>query len=156
MIYPEQVENPKPQAQQAPSPAVEKQVPRVVEKRRPWQTLGFVLPLIGGFAWLWSFVLNQPNDITGIVLVGGSLVVILGAVCVVLLSPFRWAIGVVPLVFTFGELLAFFFGALSQGHWEAYNVVTTYSLALPFGVYAGFVLALVGAAIGYWINKTRR
>ena len=165
MNYTEQVEKPKPQAQQAPS-ASEKQMPSVVEKIRPWvrqskPILGIVLSLIGGFAWIWTIVVNQPMvnqpyDPTGIALVGGLLIVILGVVCVVLLSPFRWAIGVVPLVFAFGELVGFFFGVPFQSHVEGYSVVTTYNLALPIGVIAGFILALVGATIGYWINKTRR
>ncbi|HEX4919537.1 MAG TPA: hypothetical protein VFV92_02215, partial [Candidatus Bathyarchaeia archaeon] len=111
-----------------------------------------VMPLIGGFAWLWSFVLNQPNDITGIVLVGGSLVVILGTVCVVLLFPFWWAIVVVPLAFAFGELLAFFEGVPLHSYNESYSIVATYSMALPFSVILGFVVALVGASIGFLIN----
>jgi hypothetical protein len=159
MVSPEHVEKQKTEDKQVSSPAEKTQVPTVVENTRPWlkplkRTLGTVMPLIGGFVWIWCILLavEQWNDITGTGMLGVLAVFVLGTVCVVLLFPFWWAIVVVPLAFAFGELLAFFVGVPLHSYNESYSIVATYSMALPFSVILGFVVALVGASIGFLIN----
>lgn len=156
MVSPNHVDEQKPDDKQAPSPAKEKQAPIVVENTRPWlkplkPTLGTVLPLVGGFALIWCFI---SYDLGALGLLGLLAVAILGGVCVVLLFPFRWAIGVVSLAFAFGELLAFFVGVSSHSTWEGYSVVATYSVFVPIGLVIGFIAALVGAFLGLLYNKS--
>jgi hypothetical protein len=159
----EKVEEQEPETPQAPLPAVEKQESLVLKRRRAWLTplersLGIVLAPIGGFAYSWCAMLAAENwgDPSGIGWIGGILVVLLAATCVVLFSPLRSFAVVVPVLFALGALLAFFFGVPLHSHYETYSVVATYSMALPVSVITGFVLAIVGAIIGFEIMKMRR
>ncbi len=149
----------KPEDKPGLSPAKIQKLP-TVDNRRPWlkpleQTLGNILPFIGGFVWIWIPLIGQASDPIAVALVGAPLIILLEAACIVLLSPSRWAPVVVSLGFAFGELLAFFFGVPQNSHFEAYTIIATYSMALPLGVFVGFFFALVGAAIGLGINKVR-
>lgn len=153
MVSPEHVEKQKTE---------DNQVPTVVENKRAWlkplmRVVGVIVPLVGGFAWIIGSLMlpiDPTFDPTGFWLVGILAIVSLGAVCVVLLFPFWWAIAVVPLAFAFGELLAFFVGVPLHSYNESYSIVATYSMGVPFSVILGFVVALVGASIGFLIKRT--
>jgi hypothetical protein len=145
MVSPEHIDNQKPENEQAPSPAEEKQVPTVVENKRAWlkplmRTAGAVMPLIGGFASIWvTFI---PSDYLGLELIGAFL---LGAVCAVLFRS-GWAILVIPIAFTLGVLLAVYLAPVVFSP----NPLTIDDVG--FGVYivaiAGSILATLGALIG--------
>src|SRR5215470_15798732 len=99
MVSPEHVDKQKSEDKQAPSPAEEKEELTVVEEIRPWlkplmRAVGAIVPLIGGFAWLW-YILVYEGDVQWWGLLA---VFLLGAACAVLFQ-FWWAMVVVPLAF---------------------------------------------------------
>jgi hypothetical protein len=155
MVSPEHVDNHKPEDQQAPTPAVEKQVPAVVEKKRPWlkplmRVAAIVLSLVGSFALVWATFIFLPGTPASLALPEGLL---LGVVCAALFRSW-WAILVVPIAFTFGALLAIYLIPLvySPNPLEIDDV--------PFGVFLWVVVgpfsATIGALFGTYIDKEAR
>src|SRR5450759_1178710 len=106
MVSPEHIDEQKPEKQQAPSPAVKQQVPAVVEKKRPWlkplMRVAVVVLLLGGsFALFWATFIFLQGTPASLALPEGLL---LGVVSAFLFRSW-WAILVVPIAFTCGELL---------------------------------------------------
>src|SRR5450759_3820865 len=109
MVSPEHIDEQKPEKQQAPSPAVKQQGPAVVEKKRPWMKplmrVAVVVLLLGGsFGLFWATFVFLPNTTGMLVLPEGLL---LGLVSAFLFRSW-WAILVIPIAFTCGELLAMY------------------------------------------------
>ncbi len=167
MVSPEHIDEQKPEDQQALSPAVEQQVPAVVEKKRPWlkplmRVAGIVLPLVCNFAVVWViFVISaqsQPIDsqsqqtdwsfLPQFLLPLG--VLLLGAVSALLFRSW-WAILVVPIAFALGGLLAFYLIPLviSPNPLEIGDV----GLGVFLWAIIGPICALFGALIGSTIIK---
>ena len=115
MVSPEHINEQKPEDQQAPSPAVEQQVPAVVKKKRPWlkplmRVASIVLSLVGSFVIVWATFIFLPGDYGNWALLEGLL---LGAVGAVLFWSW-WAILVIPIAFSLGEFLAFYLISLDH------------------------------------------
>jgi len=158
MVSPEHVDEQKPEDEQDPSPAEEKQMPTVVENKRPWlkplmRVAGTILPLVANFAGIWFvavFMAPSAQDWSILAIFG---VVLLGAVSAALFRSW-WAILVVPIAFVLGGFLAFYVIPL---------VISPNPLAIgdaPFGVFLweiiGPILALFGALIGTAIWRVSR
>jgi len=160
MVSPGHTDNQKSENQQAPSPAVEQQVPVVVEKKRPWLkppmrvVLGVVVPLIGGIAIACLFLVTFQNDASySFGSLGGYFgAFLLGLIGAVLLRSW-WAILVVPITLTLGVLLVVFvapflffpnpLGVDDVAFGVFANVVITNIIALltVFSTLVGFSLA---------------
>lgn len=155
MVSPEHINEQKPEDQQAPSPTVEQQVPAVVKKKRPWlkplmRVASMVLSLGGSFVIVWATFIFLPGDYGNWAPLEGLL---LGAVGAVLFWSW-WAILVIPIAFSLGEILAFYLISL---------VISPNPLGMddaPFGVFlwalAGPITATFGALIGTSIVKARK
>jgi hypothetical protein len=118
MVSPEHVNEQKPADKPALSPAEEKQVPAVGEKKRPWmepllRAVAIVVSLIGGIAFYCLAVFsslprieNPPSE--RLAFLGGVamlLVLLVGVGCAVLFRSW-WATLVVPLSLILGAYLA--------------------------------------------------
>jgi hypothetical protein len=152
MVSPEHVDKQKSEDKQAPSPAKEKEEQPVVLAIRAWLTplmraVGAIVPLIGGFAWLW-YMLEYQGDVQWWGLLG---LFLLGAVCAVLFQ-FWWAMVVVPLAFALGELLAFEIPTKARAFYFPFNPST-----LAIAVLTGFIAIALGSIIGTlffkWLEK---
>jgi len=162
MVSPEHIDEQKPEVQQAPSPAVEQQVPEVFEKKQTWlkwlmRVAGIVLPLVCNFVGIWVyFVFMTPSQQDALTQqAGGSFLLLLGVVLLGAVSAllFRswWAILVIPIAFSAGVLLAFYLMPM---------VISPNPLDIGdtgFGVFLwaiiGPMIALFGALIGTAIVK---
>lgn len=103
MITTEHVDEQRPEDTSALSPMKEKPLPPLSENRHPWrkplrEVGGVVVSLIGGIACMYITL------IPGGVFFGGIVALFVGIVGAVLLRT-RWAILIVPLALTLGELL---------------------------------------------------
>lgn len=152
MVSPEQINDQKPEDEQAPSPAQEKQVPKAVENKRSWlkplmRVAAIVLSLGGSFAIVWATFIFLPGDYGNWALLEGLL---LGTVSAVLFRSW-WAILVIPVAFSLGEFLAFYLIPL---------VISPNPLEIddaPFGVFlwalGGPISATIGALFGTFMVK---
>ena len=138
MVSPEHIDNQKSENQQVPSTAVEQQVPKVIEKKRPWlkplmREAAMVLSLVGSFAIVWATFILLPGDYGNWALLEGLL---LGAVSAVLFRSW-WATLDIPIAFSCGEFLAFYLISL---------VISPNPLEMddaPFGVFLWGSLGLL-------------
>ncbi len=156
MVSPEYVDTQKPEDKQAPSPAEGKEGPTGVKEIRPWlkpllQTVGVIVTLIGGFAWMW--VIQWANNFS---YVGIPIVLLLPGLCAAFFRSW-WAMLFLPLALVLGELLAFFVGVVYFNYPYAFN-----SLDMKLALVGGFVLAILAAVPGSlpagesWKRKRRQ
>ena len=151
MLSPEHVDKLKPEDKLAPSLAEEKEdLPEIVEIRA-WlkplmRAVGAILPLIGGFAWLW-YMLEYQGDVQWWGLLA---LFLLGAVSAAFFRSW-WAMLFVPLALILGELLAFFVGVVYINY--PYISGNT-NFGVHYDVTGGLFMAILGTAIGSSVGKT--
>ena len=156
MISPEHVDKQKPEDKQASSPAEEKEELTVVEEMPPWlkplmRAVGAIVPLIGGFAWLWVNLWTYDFWLYGVLEVALLLVVaILGGVGAAFFRSW-WAMLFVPLALISGELLAFYVGVV---YYKYPYVSGDTRFGVNFFVTGALFMSIVGAAIGSSLGKS--
>ena len=156
IVSPEHVNKLKPEDTQASSPAEGKNDLPVVEETPPWlnpliRAVGVIVPLIGGFAWLWINQWTYDFWRYGLLEVIFLLMVaVLGGVGAAFFRSL-WAMLFVPLALVLGELLAFFVGVV---YFNYPYISGNTTFGVHYDVTGGLFMAIFGAAIGSSIGQS--
>jgi hypothetical protein len=156
MVSPEHVDKLKPEDEQTSPPVEGKKDLPIVEETPPWlnplmRAVGAIVPLIGGFVWLW---VNQwTYDFWRYGLLEVILLLVLALLGGVGAAFFRswWAMLFVPLALILGEFLAFFVGVV---YFNYPYISGNTNFGVHYDVTGGLFMAILGAAIGSSVGKS--
>ena len=164
MVSPEHVDEQKPENEQAPSPAEEKQVLSVSEKKRPWleplmRILAIVVSLMAGFASVYlvafSFITwleNPPSDRLGFLIGVAYLLAFLVGVGSAVLFRSWWAALVVAVALGLGAgLTSYLIPTLIPIHDEYYHYLVFGGAGIEMWSYIPIVV-VIGALIGSYLG----